>query len=297
MNDEEKVVSTEPMGLLEKIELVVLVVAVVALFTFAAFKPARSPSRIPRQDNNIRKVVSLNRDNTAPRRRHKKVSTEAESQIKPSQLKMVFTPNEEKKFNWWHDDITNMTLTALMENDIEELERFLDWLREKDDWRKVKSVAEAMYLVKDWRKNVSEDAQDTIMDIVSEYTPHTLPELLGFLESAYEDVREDALDEIADAIEESEDEKGMCSLISMLSDTVDNVEFAERMIEHMDMMDLTHDVSNAMMHILSKGTPAFKKALSDFLIDGEYANKNDKTTLAYGVGKWLSERLAEEADD
>ena len=296
MNDEEKV-STEPMGLLEKIELVVLVVAVVALFTFAAFKPARSPSRIPRQDNNIRKVVSLNKDSTTPRRRYKKVSTEAESQIKPSQFKMVFTPDEEKKFNDWHDDITNMTLTALMENDIEELERFLDWLREKDDWRKVKSVAEAMFLVKDWRKNVSEDAQDTIMDIVSEYTPHTLPELLGFLESAYEDVREDALDEIADAIEESEDEKGMCSLISMLSDTVDNAEFAERMIEHMDMMDLTHDVSNAMMHILSKGTPAFKKALSDFLIDGEYANKNDKTTLAYGVGKWLSERLAEEADD
>ena len=296
MNDEEKVVSTEPMGLLEKIELVVLVVAVVALFTFAAFKPARSPSRIPRQDNNIRKVVSLNRENT-PRRRYKKVSTEAESQIKPSRLKMVFTPDEEKKFNWWHDDITNMTLTALMENDIEELERFLDWLREKDDWRKVKSVAEAMYLVKDWRKNVSEDAQDCIMDILTEHTPHTLPELLGFLESAYEDIREDALDEIADAIEESEDEKGMCSLISMLSDTVDNAEFAERMIEHMDMMDLTHDVSNAMMHILSKGTPAFKKALSDFLIDGEYAEKNEKTTLAYGVGKWLSERLAEEADD
>ena len=284
------------MGLLEKIELVVLVVAVVALFTFAAFKPA-SPSRIPKQDNNIRKVVSLNRDSTTPRRRHKKVSTEAESQIKPSQLKMVFTPDEEKKFNWWHDDITNMTLTALMENDIEELERFLDWLREKDDWRKVKSVAEAMYLVKDWRKNVSEDAQDCIMDIVSEYTPQTLPELLGFLESAYEDVREDALDEIADAIEESEDEKGMCSLISMLSDTVDNLDFAERMIEHMDMMDLTHDVSNAMMHILSKGTPAFKKALSDFLIDGEYAERNEKTTLAYGVGKWLSERLAEETDD
>ena len=296
MNDEEKV-STEPMGLLEKIELVVLVVAVVALFTFAAFKPARSPSRIPRQDNNIRKVVSLNRDSTTPRRRHKKVSAEAESQIKPGQLKMVFTPDEEKKFNWWHDDITNMTLTALMNNDIEELERFLDWLREKDDWRKVKSVAEAMYLVKDWRKNVSEDAQDCIMDILTEYTPQTLPELLGFLESAYEDVREDALDEIADAIEESEDEKGMCSLISMLSDTVDNAEFAERMIEHMDMMDLTHDVSNAMMHILSKGTPAFKKALSDFLIEGEYAEKNDKTTLAYGVGKWLSERLAEEADD
>ena len=294
MNDEEKV-STEPMGLLEKIELVVLVVAVVALFTFAAFKPARSPSRIPKQDN-IRKVVSLNRESTS-RRRHKKVNAEAESQIKPSQLKMVFTPDEEKKFNWWHDDITNMTLTALMENDIEELERFLDWLREKDDWRKVKSVAEAMYLVKDWRKNVSEDAQDCIMDIVSEYTPQTLPELLGFLESAYEDVREDALDEIADAIEESEDEKGMCSLISMLSDTVDNAEFAERMIEHMDMMDLTHDVSNAMMHILSKGTPAFKKALSDFLIEGEYAEKNEKTTLAYGVGKWLSERLAEEADD
>ena len=294
MNDEEKV-STEPMGLLEKIELVVLVVAVVALFTFAAFKPARSPSRIPKQDT-IRKVVSLNKDSTT-RRRHKKVSAEAESQIKPGNLKMVFTPDEEKKFNWWHDDITNMTLTALMENDIEELERFLDWLREKDDWRKVKSVAEAMYLVKDWRKNVSEDAQDCIMDIVSEYTPQTLPELLGFLESAYEDVREDALDEIADAIEESEDEKGMCSLISMLSDTVDNAEFAERMIEHMDMMDLTHDVSNAMMHILSKGTPAFKKALSDFLIEGEYAEKNEKTTLAYGVGKWLSERLAEEADD
>lgn len=284
------------MGLLEKIELVVLVVAVVALFTFAAFKPTRSPSRIPRHDN-IRKVVSLNKDSTTPRRRHKKVSAEAESQIKPGQLKMVFTPDEEKKFNWWHDDITNMTLTALMENDIEELERFLDWLREKDDWRKVKSVAEAMYLVKDWRKNVSEDAQDCIMDILTEYTPHTLPELLGFLESAYDDIREDALDEIADAIEESEDEKGMCSLISMLSDTVDNLDFAERMIEHMDMMDLTHDVSNAMMHILSRGTPAFKKALSDFLIEGEYAEKNEKTTLAYGVGKWLSERLAEEADD
>ena len=295
MNDEEKV-STEPMGLLEKIELVVLVVAVVSLFAFAAFRPDRSPSRIPRQDS-IRKVVSLNTDSTAPRRRHKKVSAEVESQIKPGNLKMVFTPDEEKKFNWWHDDITNMTLTALMNNDIEELERFLDWLREKDDWRKVKSVAEAMYLVKDWRKNVSEDAQDCIMDILTEHTPHTLPELLGFLESAYGDVREDALDEIADAIEESEDEKGMCSLISMLSDTVDNAEFAERMIEHMDMMDLTHDVSNTMMHILSKGTPAFKKALSDFLIDGEYAEKNEKTTLAYGVGKWLSERLAEEADD
>lgn len=294
MNDEEKV-STEPMGLLEKIELVVLVVAVVSLFAFAAFKPTRSPSRIPRQDN-IRKVVSLNKDSTT-RRRHKKVSTEAESQIKPGNLKMVFTPDEEKKFNGWHDDITNMTLTALMNNDIEELERFLDWLREKDDWRKVKSVAEAMFLVKDWRKNVSEDAQDSIMDILTEHTPHTLPELLGFLESAYGDVREDALDEIADAIEESEDEKGMCSLISMLSDTVDNAEFAERMIEHMDMMDLTHDVSNAMMHILSKGTPAFKKALSDFLIDGEYADKNEKTALAHGVGKWLSERLAEEADD
>ena len=294
MNDEEKV-STEPMGLLEKIELVVLVVAVVSLFAFAAFRPDRSPSRIPRQDS-IRKVVSLNKDSTS-RRRHKKVSAEVESQIKPGNLKMVFTPDEEKKFNWWHDDITNMTLTALMNNDIEELERFLDWLREKDDWRKVKSVAEAMYLVKDWRKNVSEDAQDCIMDILTEHTPHTLPELLGFLESAYGDVREDALDEIADAIEESEDEKGMCSLISMLSDTVDNAEFAERMIEHMDMMDLTHDVSNTMMHILSKGTPAFKKALSDFLIDGEYAEKNEKTTLAYGVGKWLSERLAEEADD
>lgn len=286
------------MGVLEKIELVVLVVAVVVLFTFAALKPIRSPSRIPRKDNNIRKVVvSLDNDGNTSRRRHKKVSTEAESQINPGQLKMVFTPDEEQQFKAWDDDITNRTWTALMNNDIEELERFLEWLREKDDWRKVKSMAEAMFLMKDWRNTVSEDAQELMLDMVSEHTPHTIPELLGFLESAYDDIREDALAEMADAIEDSEDEKGMCSLISMLSDTVDNSEFAERMIEHLDMMDLTHDVSNAMMHILSRGTPAFKRALSEFLIDEEYADRNEKTALAYGVGKWLSERLAEEADE
>ena len=284
------------MGVLEKIELVVLVVAVISLFTFAAFKPVRNSTRISRQDN-IRKVVSLNKDGSTSRRRHKKVNTEAESQINPGQLKMVFTPDEEQQFKAWDDDITNRTWTALLNNDIEELERFLEWLREKDDWRKVKSMAEAMFLMKDWRNAVSEDAQDLMLDIVSEHTPHTIPELLGFLESAYDDIREDALAEMADAIEDSEDEKGMCSLISMLSDTVDNSEFAERMIEHLDMMDLTHDVSNAMMHILSRGTPAFKRALSEFLIDEEYADRNEKTALANGVGKWLSERLAEEADD
>ena len=283
---------TEPLGVLEKIELVVLVVAVVVLFTFAAFKPARSPARIPRQDN-IRKVVSPNKDS----RRHRKVSTEAESRITPGQPNMVFTPDEEQQFKTWNDDITNRTWTALMNNDIEELERFLEWLREKDDWRKVKSVAEAMFLMKDWRSNVSEDAQELVMDILSEYTPHTMPELLGFLESAYDDIKEDALAEMADAIEESEDEKGMCSLISMLSNTVDNPEFAERMIEHLDMMDLTHDVSNTMLHILSRGTPAFKRALSEFLIEEEYADRNEKTALANGVGKWLSERLAEDEDD
>lgn len=288
---------TEPLGVLEKIELVVLVVAVVVLFTFAAFKSSRTPTRIPNRVDAVRKVMSLNKDGSAPRRRTRKVSTEAESQIKPDQPKMVFTPDEEQQFKTWNDDITNMTMTALMNNDIEELERFLEWLREKDDWRKIKSVAEATFLVKDWRSTVSEDAQELVMDILSEYTPHTMPELLGFLESAYDDIKEDALAEMADAIEESEDEKGMCSLISMLSNTVDNPEFAERMIEHLDMMDLTHDVSNTMLHILSRGTPAFKQALSEFLIDEEYADRNEKTALANGVGKWLSERLAEEADE
>lgn len=285
------------MGVLEKIELMVLVVAVVVLFTFAAFKPVRNSTRIPKQVDSIRKVVSL-RDHVAhPKRGNASRTSTEETQIKPGQLKMVFTPDEEQQFKTWNDDITNRTWIALMNNDIEELERFLDWLREKDDWRKVKSMAEAMFLMKDWRNTVSEDAQELMLDMVSEHTPHTIPELLGFLESAYDDIREDALAEMADAIEDSEDEKGMCSLISMLSDTVDNSEFAERMIEHLDMMDLTHDVSNAMMHILSRGTPAFKRALTDFLIDEEYTDRNEKTALANGVGKWLSERLEEEADE
>ena len=211
--------------------------------------------------------------------------------------KSSFTESEITEFSSIESDITNKVAKILIDNDLDTLERFLEFLREKDDWRKVKSVADALFSVEDWKSRVTEEAQDYVLDAVSEYTPNTLPELLGFLESPYEDIQDDALAELADSIEESEDEKGMCSLISMLSGTVNNAEFAERMIEHMDMMDLTHDVSNAMMHILSKGTPAFKKALSDFLIDEEYADKNEKTALAYGVGKWLSERLAEEADD
>lgn len=204
------------------------------------------------------------------------------------------TPSEAAELQLWRGDMTNRTRTALTENDLDGLESFLEFLRESDDWRGVRSVFDAMRLVPNWRSAVSEDAQDLVLDAVSEYGQSMVPELLGFLESSYEDVRADALEDLAETIEESEDEKGMCSLISMLSDTVDDAEFAERMVEHMDMMDLTHDVSNAMMHILSKGTPAFRKALSDFLLDEEYARGGDKTSLARGVGKWLSERLEEE---
>ena len=256
------------MKLLKKSEIVLLAImlAGIGILTCDGLSSKSQPKRVDARSEFSRKAVQ-----------------------KPNMTKRRSRP----KVEFTEDKVAQV----LIDNDLDTLERFLDYLREEDDWRKMKMVADSLFSIPGWGSRVSEDAQDHVLDAISEHTPHTLPELLGFLESEYEDVREDALDEIADAIEESEDEKGMCSLISMLSDTVDNLDFAERMIVHMDMMDLTHDVSNAMMHILSKGTPAFKKALSDFLIDGEYAEKNEKTALAYGVGEWLSERLAEEADD
>ena len=73
------------------------------------------------------------------------------------------------EFSSIESDITNKVAMILIDNDLDTLERFLEFLREKDDWRKVKSVADALFSVEDWKSRVTEEAQDYVLDAVSEY--------------------------------------------------------------------------------------------------------------------------------
>ena len=213
---------------------------------------------------------------------------------KRGRLKIEFTEDEEAMFKVMSGtDITNKVAQVLIDNDLDTLERFLEYLREKDDWRKMKAVADSLFSIPNWGSKVTEDAQDYVLDAISEYTPKTLPELLGFLESPYEDVREDALDELADSIEESENEAEMGRLIVQLSQTIEDADFAERMAEHIDMMDDANAAGDTMRGIYEKGNAVFKKALvetfGDIFETEEKVNEN--------ITKWVNEQNGEDEDE
>lgn len=204
--------------------------------------------------------------------------------------KSSFTESEMTEFSSIESDITNKVAMILIDNDLDTLERFLEFLREKDDWRKVKSVADALFSVEDWKSRVTEEAQDYVLDAVSEYTPKTLPELLGFLESPHEDIRDDALDELASTIEESEDDVAMGRLIVQLSQTIEDEDFAIRMADHLDMMDDVDVAANTMREIHRRGNPVFKRALADafeeiFEVDGN---------VEENISNWLKENKEED---
>jgi len=157
-----------------------------------------------------------------------------------------------------------------------------------DDWKTIKKIVDAMLAMDKWQDKVSEDVQDAMVDALSDFMPHSFPEMLSFLGSPYEDIREDVLDEAKQAIDECDDEAMVSKLIVSFSSIVEDKGFIESMIMEIDTLEPKHAAS-AMIGILKNGNEAFKSALAN-----EIEELTDQAELTEeAILKWLEEEEKE----
>lgn len=196
---------------------------------------------------------------------------------------------QEKPKKYKKPDFSSMKDDIFSKENSETAIEMLENAAFEEDWKTVKAVADKMFALKDWQSNVPEEVQDALQTALSNFMPYSFPEMLGLLQSSYEDIREDVLDEIKQVIDDCDDQAEMANLIVKFSGAIDDEDFIDSMIIEIDMFE-PENAATAMIGILKNGSSAFKRALAN-----EIEEITDQKELSEkAILKWLEK---EKADD
>lgn len=189
------------------------------------------------------------------------------------------------------DDELEKMITAGTKESIEQLEEFLREISFDEKWKEMARACEVLTSVRDWHTNVSEEVQMAYLSALKDFTPLSIPEVIPFLGSDYEDVKDNAQTEISDFIDDSEDDNLIAGLIVSISSLVEDEDFADNLVLRIESMD-TEIAALTMIGVMRNGTGVIKNSLKENM---EFITDQEEMTPE-AVLKWAAESKLDDED-
>ena len=190
------------------------------------------------------------------------------------------------------DDELEKMITEGTKESIEQLEEFLQEIAFDEKWKEMSRAYGVLTSISDWHTNVSEEVQAAYISALKDFTPLSIPEVIPFLGSDYEDVKDTAQSEISDFIDDSEDDNLIAGLIVSISSLVEDEDFADRIVLKIDSMD-SEIAAITMIGLMRNGTEVIKNSLRENM---EFITDQEEMTPE-AVLKWAAENKLDDEDN